>query len=265
MYYGQLGEVKSTQFCHTWGTYNTNKTCSNKLGPEWKFDKQVSCPATKGFTAITECKRFQNVGSLEDCCLGINPGYPTKTCPSVSSSTASCFPFFDTQARNYLLGKAYKGDPYKLRNWVVSNPGRFDYEMNIFCNNHPADALCACIKSVITKDGAVFCPQVFDSKCVNGGYMTNTMKTTQCPTVIDCDVNISDKSRLINSSVDLNCNLTQNTATQQKTTTMTTTTAPEKKKKSPLAIIISIILFVIIAIVVFVYAVFSKPSPTKPS
>ena len=94
---------------------------------------------------------------------------------------------------------------------MKAQSGQCDTYMKDYCKKYPLKAVCACINSKLASElqdqGMPFCPQVFDNKCVTGGYQTKNMRETTCPDVVDCSVKVSDSSRLIKSKINTECNV----------------------------------------------------------
>ena len=94
-------------------------------------------------------------------------------------------------------------------NWALSSSvkGTIDNQMQAFCTANPGNSLCGCINSPITP-----CPEKYDKNCITGGYLTGTMLSTACPTVMNCNqyVNLSPaaQSVLIDSAINQNCSTT---------------------------------------------------------
>lgn len=114
------------------------------------------------------------------------------------------------------------------KKWILDNQGHHDYVAGKFCDIHPSDPFCNCIKSEIT------CPNKFDKTCIPpSSYKTKDMLVADCPPVMTCNqfFNLSPESKAIAVNTEQNCtheteSNTDNTIPDTSQTQPTTTQPP---------------------------------------
>jgi hypothetical protein len=128
------------------------------------------------------------------------------------------------------------------------NSSQCDSVMNTYCNAHPADPYCTCIKSPVSDPKYGINPKCVDRKCLETGYVTTAMQATNCPTIINCNM----QSALANSGVSLVTNVEQHcdinaggTVTNTSSDTSSDTDS-ESQSVSPLFILIILFVFILI-------------------
>lgn len=82
------------------------------------------------------------------------------------------------------------------QSWCKDNPAICDTAVNTWCNTHPTDPYCSCLKSPAQVKGIIN-PKCVDQKCITGGYLTTDMINSNCPSVVTCTI----KNSLTNSGV----------------------------------------------------------------
>ncbi len=175
-----------------------------------------------------KCKHISYLGNKTSCCLGDGPGIAKYTCnPAYTVSNPVCD---DTYATYCAAGDRIIKDP-KCVNWRNIRPaqsaqtlqqyctkhlgaqecrewckaqadagnGVCDVDVQSWCNSHPSDPYCACIKSPLQDPRYGINPKCNDRKCIDGGYITQNMRNTNCPDITNCEV----QTAMMNSGVQL--------------------------------------------------------------
>lgn len=78
----------------------------------------------------------------------------------------------------------------------MTHPEICDRAVLSYCELNPNDQYCSCIKSIAAVKGVIN-PKCVDAACLRTGYLTTNMQSTQCPTVINCEINAT----LVNSGM----------------------------------------------------------------
>lgn len=85
------------------------------------------------------------------------------------------------------------------REWCRQHPGECDAGAIAYCSENPADILCACLTSPVTR----YNPACVDAKCIAGvmpgsegigGYVTASMTSKPCPDIVDCSTQVELES-----------------------------------------------------------------------
>lgn len=205
------------------------------------------------------------------CCNGTKPSYE---CGEYKPGTAQCTTAINNYCSTNMQDK-------QCQAWCRSNSALCDNYVQAWCDLHPTDPYCACIKSPAQVKGLIN-PKCIDRNCLNTGYLTTTMQNTNCPSMVNCDVQVS----LANSGISLantvpiqqNCGAnnattgvntqtpnntpTQTTPTGTQTTptgTQTTITQPDTLIQPNMTQILLIVLIFILIICVVVIAIIYIP------
>jgi hypothetical protein len=175
-----------------------------------------------------KCKHISYLGEKTSCCLGNGPGIAKYTCnPSYTAANDECNSVY---ADYCATGDRIISDP-KCVNWRnmqpaasqqilqnycvqnVNNPscrewcksradagdGVCDVNVQKWCDEHPSEPYCSCVKSPLADPKFGINPKCNDRKCIDTGYITQNMRNTNCPDITNCDV----QSKLLNSGVQL--------------------------------------------------------------
>lgn len=134
--------------------------------------------------------------------------------------------------------------------------GVMDSVLAQYCSNnlYKNDSLCSCINSPVYKESN-YCPQMFDQTCIKkAGYLTNIMRTTKCPDVINCNSYVSyDKgSAAVGNTIIQNCAIDTNTGTATKETKRANLF--DNISNTTLYIIIGVFIFMLITIISVIIA-----------
>ncbi len=176
-----------------------------------------------------KCKHLSYLGDKASCCMGKGPGSNAKnTCnPSYNISNPECDTTYSAycsvsdriisdpicmnwrnirpeQSRQLLQSYCLANmDAYGCREWCSAlsrkGDGTCDQAMQTWCNSHPASPICTCIKSPLADPKYGINPKCNDRNCIDTGYLTSNMRSTNCPDITNCDV----QTKLLNSGVQL--------------------------------------------------------------
>lgn len=114
------------------------------------------------------------------CCRGINSG---SQCGKYVSGSAACATTLSQYCSTHM-------NEAECQSYCRARPEVCDSYVNTYCNSHPTDPFCACIRSPAQVKGIVN-PKCVDSKCLTTGYLTTAMKNTNCPSIVDCSIQTS--------------------------------------------------------------------------
>lgn len=215
-------EIRSTNRCRPCGSGSTwgSGDCSDVFGPGWSYIGENSCNydcivagASPGTSA--RCQMTSYTGTPSECC--INGRSTTGACnPIYTLTSANC----DDSLISYCSqGARIAADPICLRwrdnrpssayrlmanycsndprhpeclNWckrlAANKDGFCDSIYNSWCNVHPNDPICTCIKSPLQDPKIGLNPKCNDKKCIDTGYLTQNMINTNCPDITNCSI-----------------------------------------------------------------------------
>ncbi len=176
-----------------------------------------------------KCKHLSYLGDKASCCMGKGPGSNTKnTCnPSYNISNPECDSTYATycakddkiirdpicinwrnirpeQSRQILQSYCLDHmEAPECRQWCTTlsekGDGTCDQAMQAWCNKFPQSLPCTCIKSPLADPKYGINPKCNDRACIDTGYLTANMRSTNCPDITNCDV----QTKMLNSGVQL--------------------------------------------------------------
>jgi hypothetical protein len=144
-----------------------------------------------------------------DCCSG--KSLPS-ACVGYTSGTPACSSAYATFCATNMK------DP-RCQAWARANTEVADSIAAAYCKQNPNDPFCACIMSAANVNGVIN-PKCADQKCLASGYLTTTMKNSNCPDVINCTVQAALKNTgvsLASVPIQQNCGSTGNTGSTTST------------------------------------------------
>lgn len=127
------------------------------------------------------------------CCQGQSTAY---SCGEFQPGSQAC----NTTYSNYCAADKL-GDPM-CQLWCRQNTHACDPRAVQYCGANPADPFCSCILSPANVNNVIN-PKCADKKCINSGYVTTAMQTSNCPSIVNCSVRVN----LENSGVTLSENV----------------------------------------------------------
>lgn len=171
-----------------WPEY-ISQCCRGVAGDKQQFCQQFNGPGQPACNPTLTRYCGQSIDNLfGPFCqnwLGQNPSMKT------SMETAMC-----NQSGN--LGNQ------KCKSWCKET-GKCDSAIEIYCERNPGDPMCTCITSPIKK----YNPACVDAACISTGYATQSMRTMQCPNVVDCSaqlaLNAGGRAIAIGTKIEQNC------------------------------------------------------------
>lgn len=111
------------------------------------------------------------------CCTGASPA---GACGEFTPGTQTCHAAIASYCASNMGSQA-------CQTWCKQNPGYCDSAAISYCSASPSDPFCACINSPVNTTGAIN-PKCVDRKCLETGYLTSGMLSTNCPSIVNCDV-----------------------------------------------------------------------------
>lgn len=156
------------------------------LGPEDVNDLGLSYRIHSRTSSAKVIPMPPTLQTQVECCQGITPAFK---CGKYIPGSVVCGNSIEDYCSTHL------GDP-KCQAWCKQNTERCDPYAQAYCNTNPGDPFCACIKSPAQVKGLLN-PKCIDSKCLQTGYQTTSMKNTNCPSMVDCSISTT----LANSGV----------------------------------------------------------------
>jgi hypothetical protein len=153
------------------------------------------------------------------------------------------------------------------KQWCKNQSGTCDEAAVAYCLANPTDPFCSCLSSkALTKN--IVNPKCVDAACISAGYLTSNMKSTACPSIIDCsiqaDLRNSGVTLVSTATIDQNCG----TSTNPGTGTITAPTSGNNiVSDSPdLFILIMVLLFLFVCIIgLMAYYLSTSSKPKKRS
>lgn len=153
----------------------------------------------------------------------------------------------------------------QCQTWCNQADGACDSAVISYCALNPSDQYCSCINSVAYTKGIIN-PKCLDRNCLETGYLTRNMRNTNCPSIINCEIqaDLSNSGLVFSNSVSIqqNCGDTgtvtnpttqpppvQPTQVQTQPVTISTGLIPAIIGMASETMVMWFILFVIIAIV----------------
>lgn len=176
-----------------------------------------------------------------DCCNGVTSSFK---CGSYQPGTITC----NTTYAQYCTNPANTGSEF-CKSWCMKNPSICDQAVINYCELNPTDQYCSCIKSPANEKGIIN-PKCVDLQCLKSGYLTTNMQSTNCPSIIDCNVNVA----LANSGVQLSSMIPiqQNCGDGTKTTTVTSP-IPQPNQQSQSADSSSNMIYILIMFLIILF------------
>jgi hypothetical protein len=175
------------------------------------------------------------------CCTGTRSAY---TCGDYAPGSPTC----EAAMRSYCTADNISDS--RCKTWCRTND--CDDAVNQYCAANPSDPYCACIKSKATNYAN---PKCVDKACLDSGYLTTSMRSTACPTVITCEV----KNQLTNSGVILS-----NTVPIQQNCGGVTSTGPAPQAEGDSYDLYMYLLIIFVAIIFFVLLIAVALTPEVP-
>lgn len=111
------------------------------------------------------------------CCAG-NGGL----CAEFAPGSARC----EATMLDYCTVAGGMGTP-QCQSWCRANPAKCDNAVIKYCASNPTDPFCTCILSPAQTKGLVN-PKCIDRKCLDTGYVTSNMLSTNCPSMVTCSI-----------------------------------------------------------------------------
>lgn len=251
--------------------------CQNDFGPEYVNDGDQGGCGFLGFGCQLKCRWTGYSASASDCCLNNPTGQ--RTCdPNYNRGNASC----DTAMQQHCsIGDNVMSDQ-KCQDWCNQRPDACratklaycstnldkatcrtwcnddaNYEscataVQPYCELHPTDIYCSCINSRVVSANLGVNPKCVDQTCLASGFLTQNMRTTACPSNINCTVQAAAQnsgiSLITNIPIQQNCGASATTAV----------TTPPPSASSGLQIYYILIFIFIVFIAILLYAVSGK-------
>ena len=171
------------------------------------------------------------------CCKGTDLA---STCAEFQPGSGAC------EAAMGLYCTADKlGEP-QCQEWCSTN--NCDGAVVEYCQKHPEDVYCSCVLSTVAAKNIVN-PKCVDETCLRHGYLTQNMRQTLCPTVINCDMQVAIEQS--GTSVFSSIPLEQNCGVDANTTQTVTETRSSASESNWLLYLLLFVLVIMIALAAF--------------
>lgn len=253
-------------------------SCQDTFGPEYVNDGDEFGCGLLG--CKLKCRHTGPTASAQDCCLD--------TVPSNRSCNKSLYyrgsPACDSVMKSYCQQGDKVHTDAKCKEWCTLRPdacretkaayctkhldmrecrdwcnrdenaGACAAGVQDFCDVHPTDPYCSCLKSVILNIDAGVNPKCVDQDCLMSGWLSQNMRNANCPNIINCDLKLAVENSGVSFAtsvpVEQNCGSTGDQV--NKNVEVTNTLPPiqdDRKMSTGMLVTIMVLVFILFVLI----------------